>query len=226
MLCFEKMAKPLMPFLFAAARLFHVRPLTLFAAVRLLHVQTLRFSHALTIALLVLLAGCNARPLYSDGGARNIQAQQARGSLEARESLSEKLSAIVIDEAKDRDSQILRNQLIYLLNGGKQTQPEQAEYQLSLDVSTQTIATVQIDVGDRTDRTGRPSAGTVRARASYILRDSKGNILATGQRFTSAPFDRPRQEYANLRAEEDAKKRALEELANTLVLGLAHDLSS
>jgi len=84
---------------------------------------------------------------------------------------------------------------------------------------------VQVDVGDRTDRTGRPSAGTVRTQASYILRDEQDNVFAKGKRLMSAPFDRPRQEYANLRAEEDAKRRALEELAEQLALAIALDLT-
>jgi len=170
------------------------------------------------LSALTLLAGCTVQPLHSGSGVRGVNNAK----------IEQKASHIIIDEAKDRETQILRNQLIYLLASTSNAQGmegAQAPYQLSLEAMTQTIATVQIDVGDRTDRAGRPSAGTVRARASYVLRDAQGNVVVKGQRSMSAPFDRPRQEYANLSAEEDAKRRALEELANQIALVLARDIS-
>jgi len=167
------------------------------------------------LVVLVMLAGCTARPLYSDGRIRT-------SSNEGATAVTAVPFSIEIDEAKDRNTQILRNRLIFLM-ADSGTQSEKS-YQLSLVAKTQTIATVQIDVGDRTDRTGRPSAGTVRAQADYVLRDRQGNMVAKGRRSMTAPFDRPRQEYANLRAEEDAKKRALEELAAQIFFALRQDL--
>jgi len=163
------------------------------------------------LSLWVLFSGCTAQPLYRSENTGMV-------------ALEDRLSTISLDEAKDRDTQILRNQLIYLMKSG-QTPPEMMQYQLSLTATTQTIATVRTDIGDKTDRTGRPSAGTIQAHADYVLRDREGKILTKGKRSMTAPFDRPRQEYANLRAEEDAKKRALEELAFQILSALAHDLS-
>jgi len=53
----------------------------------------------------------------------------------------------------------------------------------------------------------------------------ENKVLAKRTRTVSASFDRPRQEYANLQAEEDAKKRAANELAEQIYLSLAQDLS-
>jgi len=171
------------------------------------------------LVLLVVLAGCTAQPLYSVR-----ETGTAKGGKGDALFLSQNLT---IDEARDRNSQILRNQILYLTDNGRSRVGGGAEaYRLSLEATTETMATVQVDVGDRTDRTGRPSAGTVRARASYVLRDGQGKVVAKGQRSMSAPFDRPRQEYANLQAEEDAKRRALEELAQQIVFALTQDMSS
>jgi len=160
---------------------------------------------------LALLTGCTVQPLHHQG-----KSKESAPYIQA--------ATMIIDEAQDKETQILRNRLVYLLGIDSSRRTPQS-HRLSLNVTTQTIATVQTDVGDRTDRTGRPSSGTVRAQVSYILRDLGDNILAKGQRSMTAPFDRPRQEYANLQAEEDAKRRALEELAQQIALTIAHDLS-
>lgn len=56
--------------------------------------------------------------------------------------------------------------------------------------------------------------------------DESGAIVQQRKRSVTASFDRPRQEYANLQAEEDAKKRAAEELAESIYLSLAQALGS
>ncbi|MGC7556614.1 hypothetical protein, partial [Pandoraea pneumonica] len=70
-----------------------------------------------------------------------------------------------------------------------------------------------------------PSAGIVKATSNFVLRDKDGKPLAAGTRTVGASFDRPRQEFANLRAERDARKRAAEELAEQVFLALAQKLS-
>lgn len=84
---------------------------------------------------------------------------------------------------------------------------------------------MSVDIGDQTDRTGRPSAGIVKATSSYVLRDKDGKPLVSGTRTAGASFDRPRQEFANLRAQRDATKRAAEELAEQIYLALAMQMS-
>ncbi len=61
--------------------------------------------------------------------------------------------------------------------------------------------------------------------ASYTLTDSKGTVVANGNRQFAASYDVPRQEFAALRARIDAENRAARELAELLRLALAQDLA-
>ena len=58
-----------------------------------------------------------------------------------------------------------------------------------------------------------------------MLLDTNGKPVAAGRRTVGASCDRPRQEFANLRAERDASKRAAEELAEQVYLAIAMKLS-
>jgi len=58
----------------------------------------------------------------------------------------------------------------------------------------------------------------------YTLVDAAtGKTVATGNQQATASFDRPRQEFAVLRAERDAENRAARELAEFIRLSLAQD---
>ncbi|YBV96271.1 LPS assembly lipoprotein LptE [Phyllobacteriaceae bacterium JZ32] len=167
---------------------------------------------------LIAVAGCTVQPLYSGGdGTSSISGTVAPG-------MREKLASIAIDPADTRYAQDVRNKLIFLFSGGA-GEPATPAYRLSLGVSSATSAAVRVNVGDDTDRTGRPSAGTVRMTSRYVLSDAAGRPLARGTRVVSASFDRPRQEFANLRAERDAQDRAAQELAEQVMLAVAQDLS-
>ncbi len=73
-------------------------------------------------------------------------------------------------------------------------------------------------------REGRGSVGTVVGTASYILQDMKNVPVAKGTRTLRASFERLRQEYATMQAEEGAQKRVAEELAEQLFMLLSKDL--
>ncbi|GGA95333.1 hypothetical protein GCM10011491_24550 [Brucella endophytica] len=175
-------------------------------------------------AVLVLLAGtlaasgCTVQPLYSGGGAGSA----IGGSVQP--GMRDKLASIEIEPATTRYGQEVRNKLIFLFSGGA-GEPATPAYRLSLGVTSFTTSAVSVDVGDSTDRTGRPSAGTVQVSSNYVLRDTAGKQIATGRRAVSASFDRPRQEFANLRAERDAQDRAAQELAEHVMLAVAQDLA-
>lgn len=172
---------------------------------------------AVALGTVAFVSACTVQPLYkgsSDGGTQ----------LNVAPSIKSKLSGIVIDQPNDRFNQMVRNRLIFLLNGGG-GEPSVATYQLSLGTGYYVRSAVQLDIGDTTDRTGRASAGAVVGNSTYVLKDMENKPLARRTRSVSASFDRPRQEYANLQAEEDAKKRAAEELAEQIFLSLAQDVS-
>jgi len=165
----------------------------------------------------MLLTACQMQPLYSNGHAASASSVD--------QDMRSQLAGIIIAPPSNRNEQILRNRLIYLLGNSTKPQENIASYQLEVRVTVAVIDAVRIDIGDRTDRTGRASAGTVRANASYRLLGQDGSQIANKRRTISTSFDRPRQEYANLQAEEDAKRRALEELAEQIYLSLAQDMA-
>lgn len=177
------------------------------------HVQTI--SALVGITALVLVAGCRVQPLYQSNGG---------GSTNVLPSIRTQLAQIAIDAPNDRFSQMVRNRLIFLLYGGA-SNPSTTSYRLSLNTSFYIRSAVQVDIGDTTDRTGRASTGTVVAQSNYVLTDKNGKPLVTRVRTISSSFDRPRQEYANLQAEENAKKLAADELAEQLLLSLAQELA-
>ncbi len=158
-------------------------------------------------------AGCTVQPLYAPSA--NISNTAVPSGVQA------KLATIKVDEVDTIGAQAVRNRLIFGLSGGA-GEPAHPAYHLALGLQTTTESAVEVDVGDKT--TGRPSAGTVRMRSNYVLRDKDGKVVASGRRQVSASYDRPRQEFANLRARRDAEKRAAEELAQYLLLSLAQDM--
>jgi LPS-assembly lipoprotein len=177
--------------------------------------QSARFA---ILAGAIFAAGCTVQPLYSGGEAgSSIGGSVAPG-------MREKLASVAIEPATTRYGQEVRNKLIFLFSGGA-GEPATPAYRLSLGVTSSTTAAVSVDIGDKTDRTGRPSAGTVRVASNYVLRDAAGKPVAAGKRAVSASFDRPRQEFANLRAERDAQDRAAQELAEQIMLAVAQDLA-
>ena len=164
---------------------------------------------ALAVSLAVS-AGCTVTPLYS-----NASAQAADTGMAAE------LSSIAIKPVNTRYAQEVRNHLIFLLNGGA-GQPPAARYTLALGITAlnESAAVVQIA------RENEPSAGTVTVISTYALTDNAtGEAVASGKRQISASYDKPRQEFAALRAQRDAEDRAARELAELLRLALAQDLS-
>ncbi|HEV7254106.1 MAG TPA: LPS assembly lipoprotein LptE [Mesorhizobium sp.] len=162
-----------------------------------------------------LSAGCTVRPLYADLDPTAAYASGASTSVGAA------LSEIVIPPVNTRPAQELRNELIFLLGGGR-GQPASPRYSLGLTVILLDEASASIQNG--TDE--EPTAATITMTADYVLTDAAtGQRLARGRRQVLASYDVPRQEFAALRARRDAEDRAARELANFLRLALAEDLS-
>ncbi|WP_375615017.1 hypothetical protein [Bartonella sp. AC10YNML] len=176
-----------------------------------------------------LLCGCKVEPLYRQESQSSMAMNSASygkfASGQASLGLAQKLASIVVEEPSDRFGQMVRNHLLFLLygNGGKSSLPA---YRLALQTSVFTRESMQIEVDYDRKREGRPSVGTVMSRASYTLQDMKNMPVAKGTAMMNASFERLRQEYATLQAEEDAKKRVAEELAEQIFLLLSKDLSN
>lgn len=165
------------------------------------------------LLLSAIAAGCTVQPLYAPSS--------SAGTGSVTPDVKAKLASIKVDDVGTIPAQAVRNRLIFGLSGGA-GEPAHPAYHLALGLSTSIKSAVEVDVGDTTE--GRPSAGTVRMVSNYALRDKDGKVVATGRRQVISSYDRPRQEFANLRAERNAQQRAAEELAQYLVLSLAQDM--
>lgn len=160
--------------------------------------------------MLTLAAGCSVRPMLAEQPAGMAGAQ-----------LSAALDSVSVEPVSTRYAQEVRNRLIFLLHGGK-ARPQAPRYTLALDVTRKVGAAAQIQSGGENE----PSAGTVDLTARYTLTDSQtGEPVARGEQRVSSAFDRPRQEFAVVRAQRDAEDRAARELASFIHLALGQDLA-
>ncbi|GAA4123222.1 LPS assembly lipoprotein LptE [Aminobacter aganoensis] len=164
------------------------------------------------LASLALASACTVRPLYSDGP---VSAGVEAGT-------ATQLASINIKPINTRYGQEVRNHLIFMFNGGAGQQAT-APYTMDLAVAALTEASLLAEVTSKDDE---PTAGAVTLTGTYVITDVKtGKRIAAGKRNVSASFDRPRQEFARMRAERDAENRAARELAELLRLAIAQDMS-
>lgn len=166
---------------------------------------------ALALGLcLVQISACTVRPLYADAAMLpGSRAEPAAG-----------LPSVYLAPAKTRDAQEVRNQLIFLLNGGA-GQPADARYTVALNILTvsEPSATIQVR------REEEPTSATVTMTSAYVISDNEtGKLVAQGRRDVLSSYDTPRQEFAVLRARIDAENRAARELAELLKLAIIQTL--
>ncbi|OBZ93613.1 lipoprotein [Pararhizobium polonicum] len=165
-----------------------------------------RYAQLLAFGALAALAGCQVKPLYSDGP----QGKTAKA-----------LASIEISEASDRVEQEVRNALIFLTSGGA-GEPAKPEYRMALNV-TSTVTGVLYDQrvsGDNTTDTA--GAGRIVVMGDYNLtRVDTGETVRSGNRSAVALVDFPQQEFAKLRAIKDGEKRAAKELAEIIRADIA-----
>jgi LPS-assembly lipoprotein len=137
--------------------------------------------------------------------------------------LAAELASVSIEPAGDVLSQRVRNRLIFLFGRGA-GEPASPAYRLQLNLSTASLASASESIGDKTDHTGRPTAGVAKATSNFVLFDRDGKAVTAGTRSVSASFDRPRREFATLRANRGALERAGDELAEQIFLAIAQKL--
>jgi len=158
--------------------------------------------------LLAVASGCTVRPL--------LATQPETGGSE----IAGNLSSVSVNPVRTRFAQEVRNELIFLLQGGS-AQPAAPRYMLDLSVTRSVISAVDVQIAEENE----PTAGTVTLTGTYRLTDaSTGGVLAQGRRQVSSAFDRPLQEFAVLRAQRDAENRAARELAELIRLAVAQDM--
>ncbi|MBR0557661.1 hypothetical protein J5J10_18395 [Ciceribacter sp. L1K23] len=149
-------------------------------------------------AIAIVLQACQVRPLYDDTSAA-----------------AEKLASVTFSEATDRVSLAVRNHLVFLTSGGA-GEPVTAEYEVELDVKSQTIGVLLEQSSDTAN------AGRVVVTGDYVVRRvSDGTVLRSSRRQAVALVDFPSQEFAKLRAIRDAENRAARQLAELIRADLA-----
>lgn len=160
------------------------------------------------VAVLLVASACTVRPLYGE----------ASGSIGGGGGLG----SIAVNPVTSRYAQEVRNHLIFGLNGGA-GQPANPRYLLDLNVTSTFRNSASVQVA----RENEPTAGAVVMSSRYKLIDAEtGKAVANGRRSVNASFDKPRQEFAAVRAERDAENRAARELAEMLRVALAQDLEN
>ena len=168
---------------------------------------------ALAITLLLAVAGCQVRPLYS----------QSSTSAALPAGMAAELAQIAIKPVNTRYGQEVRNQLIFLLQGGA-GQRGASTYSMDLFVTSTDGSDVSVQTTGTDD--SEPTAGSVTVSGRYSVTTTDGiEVVASGRRSAIATYDIPRQEYAALRAKRDAENRAARELAQMLQIALAQDFS-
>lgn len=150
-------------------------------------------SVTLLIALLPLLAGCGFHPLYGD----------------AR--LEPQLASIFVEPVAERDGYELRNTLINLLASNGESGGKAYRLKLNLTETNQGVAL-------QNDATITRYNDTL--TVSYVLSDAKGAEITHGTQTSLASYNTVNSPYATLAGQQDADKRAAEEIAERIRLDL------
>jgi LPS-assembly lipoprotein len=159
-----------------------------------------RYAQLLAIGTVFTLAGCQVKPLYSEGP----QGKPAKA-----------LASIEISDADHRVEQEVRNALLFLTSGGA-GEPANPEYRLALNVTSEVMGVLYDQESDTA------GAGRAIVSADYNLtRADTGETVRSGNRSAVALVDFPEQEFAKVRATRDAEKRAATELAEIIRADIA-----
>ena len=155
---------------------------------------------AVTVVLVLLLAGCQVRPLYSAGpGGGGPQAE---------------LPAIAIDEPVTREEQVFRNALNFAFRGGADMAA--VRYRL---IYRLVIRETEVGVERRT---GTPSAYQLNGSVSFLVEDIATGEPEVGANVTAIDsYNRSSQSFANVRARRDAEDRLMRTLAQLTQARLA-----
>lgn len=144
----------------------------------------------------VLLAGCQARPLY--GSASGASA------------------AIVVSPADSRVEQVVRNELVLRLGGDRSA----GDYRLELSASASSGGLLPGGIDNEF------SAARTTVSATYVLKsEATGETVKTGARTADAQLDLPSQQFAQQRAYRDAEDRAARALAALIQADIAAALA-
>jgi LPS-assembly lipoprotein len=154
-------------------------------------------ARTLVCLAVVALSGsaCTVAPLYGKPSADALSTGLADPVV------ADMRGRISVSPADNRTTQIVRNALLFNLNGGKK--PEAPVYEIRNSVAgAETVVSIQAG-------SGVPSASTYKMTSTYqVVRLADQTVIATGSRNATAPFDRSAQLFSSSRALLDAQRRA------------------
>jgi LPS-assembly lipoprotein len=141
----------------------------------------------------LFLAGCGFHPLY--------------GTRTAPE-----LSSVFVEPIAERDGYEMRNQLIDLFNSDGREAGKRYRLKITLNEDSNGIAL-------QNDATITRYNQTLRAR--FELEDAQGTVVYHGEQSELTAYNVVQSPYATLVAQQDASKRAAQDLAERIRLQLA-----
>jgi LPS-assembly lipoprotein len=159
------------------------------------------------LILLPLLASCGFHPLYATPGSPSGQ-------------LRHRLQSVYVEPVPDRLGFELRNQLIDLIDGS--SRPMGAAYRLSLTLDEKNEA-----IGVQSQQVGSLTQTTItryndRLTVTYELTDAKtGAVLTKGIESGLSAYNVVSSPYATLVSQQDADKRAADDIADRIRIALA-----
>lgn len=146
----------------------------------------------------LVLPGCGFRPLYAPRSGRGGVAD---------------LAFVKIDRIQDRSGQLVRNELLELLNPKRLDVKPVYLLQVDLTESKEGLAFQKDDSVTRFN---------LRLGGSFRLRDERiGSVVLEGLTRSRAAYNVVQSDYANLIAEKDARKRAALEVAQDIAIRIA-----
>ena len=164
-----------------------------------------------TLVCLGLLAlstsACTVAPLYGKSHVEALSTGQP--GTEA----ADMRGRISVSAVGTRTAQIVRNALLFNLNGG--TRPEAPVYDVRNTVTgTETVVSIQAG-------SGVPSASAYKMTSTFqVVRLADQTVIASGSRNATAPFDRSAQLFSSSRALLDAQKKAGELVAGQVEIAV------
>lgn len=151
----------------------------------------------LVLVCILVLSGCNYRPLYGTAG-------EDRGVVT-------ELASIAIPEADTRLGQIVRNDLLSSMRPAGTTGQDRYRLEMTLVRSRSNI------ISKSQPHTTRDS---VNVSVSFALLDGKTEVYR-GKTFSQVSYDVVRQPFADMQAENNAMERAAHELSADIRTRLA-----
>lgn len=150
------------------------------------------------------LSACNPRPVYSTGG----------GLLS---SPAQSLAPVSVSPIASRVGIVLRNELVFALNGGQP--PANPVYHLTVTIST-------VEQSLNIENQGSSGSSVLEANATYKLtKVEDGSVVTSGRSIGQSTFTYDTQQFAKQRAKRAAEDNATKVVADDIQARVSAEIS-